>query len=63
MRLSIHKLRRGFGCQVATQLGKGNAPVLHALMRHSTMQVPMDYYAGVEGVFQEAISGLTQHFT
>jgi integrase len=36
VRLSMHRLRKGFGCRVARQLGKGNAPVLHTLMRHSS---------------------------
>jgi integrase len=53
--LSMHRLRKGFGCQVASLLGKGSAPVLHQLMRHSSMQVTMDFYANVDGVLQEAI--------
>src|SRR5581483_11951790 len=43
IRLSMHRLRKGFGCRVAKKLGKGNAPVLHRLMRHSSMQITMDY--------------------
>jgi integrase len=58
VRLSMHRLRKGFGCRVAQQLGKGNAPVLHTLMRHSSMQVTMDFYASVDDVLQEAIKGL-----
>jgi integrase len=59
VRLSMHKLRKGFGCRVAKQLGKGNAPILHSLMRHSSMQITMDYYATVDDALQEAISALT----
>jgi len=58
VRLGMHKLRKGFGCRVAQQLGKGNAPVLHELMRHSSMQITMDYYASVGDVLHEAISCL-----
>ncbi len=56
--LSMHKLRKGFGCRVAKLLGKGNAPILHELMRHSSMQITMDYYASVDDVLQEAIKDL-----
>jgi integrase len=59
VKLSMHRLRKGFGCRVAKKLGKGNAPILHALMRHSSMQVTMDYYASVDDVLQEAITELT----
>jgi len=59
VRLSMHKLRKGFGCRVAKQLGKGNAPILHTLMRHSSMQITMDYYANVGDALQNAIKDLT----
>jgi integrase len=59
VKLSMHRLRKGFGCRVAKKLGKGNAPVLHELMRHSSMQITMDYYASVDDVLQEAINELT----
>lgn len=59
VKLSMHRLRKGFGCRVAKQLGKGNAPVLHELMRHSSMQITMDYYANVDEAKQVAITGLT----
>jgi integrase len=59
VKLSMHRLRKGFGCRVAQKLGKGNAPVLHELMRHSSMQITMDYYASVDDVLQEAINELT----
>jgi integrase len=59
VKLSTHRLRKGFGCRVAKQLGKGNAPVLHELMRHSSMRITMDYYASVDDALQDAIRGLT----
>jgi hypothetical protein len=55
----MHSLRKGFGCRVAKQLGKGNAPILHSLMRHPSMQITMDFYASVDDALQEAIRGLT----
>jgi integrase len=58
VKLSMHRLRKGFGCRVAKQLGKGNAPILHELMRHSSMQITMDYYASVDDALQDAIKGL-----
>jgi integrase len=57
VKLSMHRLRKGFGCRVAQQLGKGNAPVLHDLMRYSSMQITMDYYANVGGALHDAING------
>lgn len=59
VKLSMHQMRKGFGCRVAKQLGKGNAPVLHELMRHSSRQITMDYYANVDETKQAAITGLT----
>jgi integrase len=59
VKLSMHRLRKGFGCRVAKVLGKGNAPILHTLMRHKSMQVTMDYYASVDDVVQDAINELT----
>jgi integrase len=55
VKLSMHRLRKGFGCRVAQQLGKGNAPVLHRLMRHSSIQVTMDFYANVDDVLHDAM--------
>ncbi len=37
----------------------GNALVLHELMRHSSMQITMDYYANVDEAKQAAITVLT----
>ena len=59
VKLSMHRLRKGFGCRVAKQLGKDNAPVLHELMRHSSMQITMDYYASGDDALQDAINQLT----
>jgi integrase len=59
VKLSMQKLRKGFGCRVAQQLGRGNAPVLHTLMRHSSMQVTLDYYASVDDALQSAMQELT----
>jgi integrase len=59
VKLSMHKLRKGFGCRAAKQLGKGNAPILRTLMRPSSMQITMDYYASVDDALQEAIGALT----
>jgi integrase len=58
VKLSMHRLRKGFGCRVAAQLGKGNAPVLHRLMRHSSMQITMEFYASVDDVLQDTIRDL-----
>jgi integrase len=58
VKLSMHRLRKGFGCRVAKQLGKGNAPVLHELMRHRSMQITMDYYASVDDALQEVMGRL-----
>jgi integrase len=59
VKLSMQQLRKGFGCRVAKKLGKGNAPILHRLMRHSSMQITMDYYASVDDVLHDAIGQLT----
>jgi integrase len=58
VRLSMHRLRKGFGCRAAKMLGKGGAALLHELMRHSSMQVTMDYYASVDDALQDAINRL-----
>jgi integrase len=58
VRLSMHRLRKGFGCRIAQQLGRGNAPVLHRLMRHSSMQVTMEFYASTDPILHEAIGQL-----
>jgi integrase len=60
VKLSMHRLRKGFGCRVAAQLGRGNAQVLHRLMRHSTMQMSMDFYVNVDNVLHDSIRQLDQ---
>jgi integrase len=59
VRLSMHRLRKGFGCRVALSVGKSGAAVLHELMRHSSMQTTMDYYVNVDGAKTEAMQRLT----
>ena len=59
VRLSMHKLRKGFGCRIAKQLGRGDAPVLHRLMRHSSMQLTMDFYASTDDVLEDRMRTLT----
>jgi integrase len=58
VRLSMHMLRKGFGCRIAKQLGRGDAPVLHRLMRHSSMQLTMDFYAGVDDALEDRMGML-----
>jgi integrase len=58
VKLSMHRLRKGFGCRVAKKLGRGNAPILHRMMRHSSMQITMDYYASVDDALHDAIREL-----
>ena len=55
-KLSKHKLRKRFGCRLAKVLGKRGAAMLDELMRHSSMQVTMDYYANVDDALQDAIA-------
>jgi integrase len=59
VKLSMHKLRKGFGCRMAKTFGKSGAAMVHELMRHSSMQVTMDYYANVDDAKAEAIQRLT----
>jgi integrase len=54
VRLSMHTLRKGFGCRYA---GKVPAQVLQRLMRHSTIRVTMDYYANIDDAVEEAVLG------
>jgi integrase len=53
--LGMHTLRKGFGCKVAR---KAPAAVLHRLMRHSTMQVTMDFYASVDDALHGFVEAL-----
>jgi integrase len=54
VRLSLHTLRKGFGCRYA-----GNAPaqVLQKLMRHRNIKTTMDYHANVDEAVEAAVLG------
>jgi integrase len=54
VRLSMHTLRKGFGCRYA---GKVPAQVLQKLMRHANIKTTMDYYANVDDAVMEAVLG------
>ncbi len=54
VRLSMHTLRKGFGCRHAARVP---AQVLQKLMRHATLKTTMDYYANVDDAVVEAILG------
>jgi integrase len=54
VKLSMHSLRKGFGCRYA---GKVSAQVLQKLMRHSNIKITMDYYANVDDATMEAVLG------
>jgi integrase len=54
VRLTMHALRRGFGCRYA---GKVPAQVLQRLMRHSDIRTTMAYYANVDAAVEEAVLG------
>jgi len=59
VQLSMHKQRKGFDCRAAKTLGQGGAAGLHELMKHSSMQITMDYYASVDDALHDAIVRLT----
>jgi integrase len=54
VRLTMHSLRKGFGCRYA---GKVPAQVLQKLMRHSKISTTMDYYANVDEAVETAVFG------
>jgi integrase len=54
VRLTMHTLRKGFGCRYA---GKVPAQVLQKLMRHANIKTTMDYYANVDDAVEEAVLG------
>jgi integrase len=54
VKLSMHTLRKGFGCRYA---GRVPAQVLQKLMRHSNIKTTMDYYANVDDAVMEAVLG------
>jgi integrase len=54
VRLSMHTLRKGFGCRYA---GKVPAQVLQKLMRHANISTTMGFYANVDDAVMEAVLG------
>jgi integrase len=58
VRLSMHTLRKGFGCRYASKVP---AQVLQRLMRHSDIKTTMDYYANIDVAVEEAILGLQRN--
>jgi integrase len=54
VRLSMHTLRKGFGCRYA---GRVPARVLQKLMRHWNIKTTMDYYVNVDEAVEEAVLG------
>jgi integrase len=54
VRLTMHSLRKGFGCRYA---GKVPAQVLQRLMRHSDIKTTMAFYANVDEAVEEAVLG------
>jgi integrase len=54
VKLTMHSLRRGFGCHYA---GKVSAQVLQKLMRHSNIALTMNYYANVDDAVMDAVLG------
>jgi integrase len=54
VRLTMHTLRKGFGCRYA---GRVPAQVLQKLMRHATLKATMDYYANVDDAVMDAVLG------
>jgi integrase len=54
VRLTMHSLRKGFGCRYA---GKVPAQVLQKLMRHANIALTMTFYANVDEAVEEAVLG------
>jgi integrase len=54
VKLTMHSLRKGFGCRYA---GRVPAQVLQKLMRHASIRTTMDYYANVDDAVEEAVLG------
>jgi integrase len=54
VKLSMHSLRKGFGCRYA---GKVSAHVLQRLMRHADISTTMGYYANIDAAVEEAVLG------
>lgn len=58
VRLSMHRLRRGFGSRVARQFGRAGSAMAHQLLRHASLQTTLDYYADVGDALYDAIDAL-----
>jgi integrase len=58
VRLTMHSLRKGFGCHYAT---KDSAHVLQRLLRHADIKMTMTYYANVDEAVEEAVLGRKRH--
>jgi integrase len=54
VKLTMHSLRKGFGCRYA---GKVPAQVLQKLMRHHNISLTMNYYANVDEAVDAAVLG------
>jgi integrase len=52
VKLSMHSLRKGFGCYYAARVP---AQVLQKLMRHGDIKTTMTYYANVDGAAVDAV--------
>lgn len=57
VRLTMHSLRRGFGCKYA---GRVPAQVLQRLMRHTNNKTTMSYYANIDVAVEEAVFGTSE---
>jgi integrase len=60
VKLTMHSLRKGFGCYFANRVP---AQVLQKLMRHSSIKTTMDYYANVDQAAVQAILSRTSSRT
>src|SRR5262249_20802319 len=54
VRLTMHTLRKGFGCRYAAKV---SAHVLQRLMRHAESETTMTYYANIDAAVEEAVLG------
>jgi integrase len=53
VKLSMHSLRKGFGCRYA---GKVSAQILQRLMRHADIKTTMAFYANVDEAWRRPFS-------
>jgi integrase len=54
VKLTMHTLRKGFGCRYAAT---ESAHVLQRLMRHSSISTTMAYYANIDDAVERAVKG------